>query len=276
MESIKKPLAWMLLSLLILLLLFYGGRSILFKRVDRSTIFMRNFAPDSVAFGFECDSLCFDDNFFGVNKSDNCEENYSCKSAILLTSQDAERIKALITNTINHLFNTLLAEEHLSADYETIEIDSLYEKYYYYGKLQLHPNVKSYVFLKNVDKKLTVGAQELWLFNVKNGVLLSVSSLFSKVTNIFPTGKPTDNYVGSFRENNVFVQFSNDDKEKIEELFLNNQSLEETKKKLRDIYCDLYVVNENGYIEIIKPSAYHKLIPRYEWMYWFRQGNVIN
>ena len=273
MESIKKPLGCILLPLLILLLLFYGGKRILFERFEYGAVIMKNFTADSISFDIETDRFYIDDSLF-LGKNETAPMNYKdidgCSSAVLLTNQDAAKVGAIIEYAANYFFSEALNDSTIKTDYKVIEIDSLCYKYYYCGNLSLHPGIESYIILKTTDKQIFNNGQSLWLFNVKKGRLSSVSELF--IVHHTPFSSYRD-YEGSFRDNNIFIYFEVNDREeiqKIQERFFNSQSLNKKKRRFKNTECELYVVNADGYIEIIKPAVFYR--PRYDWM----SGNVSN
>ena len=277
MESIKKPLGCILLPLLILLLLFYGRKRILFERPERRIVTMRNFIADSIPFDIRINRFYINDSLFlGVNHAqpEDYKDIFCSRTAISLTSQDAARVGAIIEYTRNYFYSEVLDDPAIKTDYEVIEIDSLCYKYYYCGNLSLYPDIESYIILKITDNRnFTEDGQSLWLLNVKRGRLSSVSELFSMFYNPFPP-ELFHNYDGVFIDNNIFVHFEVYDKkeiQKIQERFFNSQSLNKKKRRLKNTCCELYIVNADGYIETIKLAKSRRLIPKYEWMYWLNK-----
>ena len=247
MEIIKRKLiCFLLLSSLI------SCRSMASKEKEESIFLaMRNFVTDSVLFNFKADEYnIVNDDFWGVNGHDsNTISKYYNKSAVLLTYHDASKVDAMITNMLNYLESIIMNDSTKRTNYTTTKINESYDKYYFCGKLLLHKGFESYVFLNNIeitrDNMFEIGDQTLWLFNVKEGLLLSISVLCNNPRRM-------QGWTGTFRENNVFVYFGKDEYKKTKKRFFNNQSIEKTKKRLKNIDCNLYRVNEDGYIEILR------------------------
>ncbi|MDR2841265.1 MAG: hypothetical protein LBV75_08445 [Paludibacter sp.] len=216
---------------------------------------MKNFAKDSVSFVFESDKH-IKDTVFVINHYDMLSEDFFYNGkliisyASILDSVVSCRIEAIKTNTQNYFMSIAIKDTTKLTNYDSVKIDNTYEKYYFCGKLSLQKNIESYVFLtqKEYRKNNTVeiGDQSLWLFNVRDNIVTSVSELFYK-----SQGIETVFYQETFRENNIFVHFSNENRKTIKKRFFGNKTLKKTKEALKNIDCILYKVNEDGYIEII-------------------------
>ena len=220
-----------------------------------STIGLRNYFEDDIPFDLKVDSIIINDKFFGIDESETVSDSSEfncCKSAYLLTGYEASRVKAVIWNTEYYSYTELDNNTTRRTDYETIELsEQNREKYYYCGKLLIQPDVESHFFLNytffmehEFFESSIKGEQSIWVFNVKNGMIISVFRLLGN--SVFCKG-----YSGTFRENNVFVSFTSHYKAEIEKILVSNLSLKRKRKKLQQLYCDLYIVNEEGYIDIV-------------------------
>ncbi|GHT18040.1 hypothetical protein FACS189429_3570 [Bacteroidia bacterium] len=215
----------------------------------------KNCLQDSVYFPYNSEKHT-NAVFWGINhydtlNSDLVNGKYKNTSCFLVDTIISSKIAAMRTNTQNYLMSQVLNDTTKLTNYDYIEINNSYDKYYFCGNLLLSQNFNSFIFLNQKEFRqndtVYLGNQSIWLFNVKNNIIVSVAELYHK-----GQGIETTFYMESYREGNVFVNFSDINREKIRKRFFGNKNIEETKKKLKNTDCILYKINDDGYIEIIE------------------------